>query len=323
MYFNNKKRLDKIKDNTPNLLKEISQWGYYHIFYDREKGKKYKRIFSANENIKYLNVSDRTSFSSFKKALEKAYKVNASGLSIVLLKENNITCVDLDNHFDNERGKWSKLSKRLVTSSNNTFIEKSFSKKGLHIFTKGIFLDDSYRVKNNENDIEVYSDKKIISLTADLISCDYSDLKTSTNEYENLVKESIGKRKIYTKKTVNNYDYLSTNEVIANIQKSKSSTKFNALFAGVWSDYTSQSEADFALMSIAAFFARGDQNVVEKIFEMSGLYRAKKGRLYVQNSVKNACSNISKYYADDAEDMRRIARENYISKAKKASRERE
>lgn len=295
MKFDNKGRLDKIRDNTPEELKRLNQWGYYHVYFDKEEKKKKKLILSAQPNRKFLNLKDSQTWSSFDRALEEAYEKNASGLSLVLTKENNITCVDLDHQYDKEKREWSDMSKELIKAAGNTFIEKSYSTSGLHIFTKGVFLDETYKKKNDELGIECYSDRKIISITANHFSEKNMTLKENTVEYELKVKSYIGKYNIIKKETEST-EFLDRRQVIDNIEKSKKRNDFHSLFYYGSHNYESQSQADFALLNILAFFTKGDKYLMEDIFKESALYRPKKGKKYLETSINKACSLISSYY---------------------------
>src|SRR5213076_1210871 len=55
----------------------------------------------------------------------------------------------------------------------------------------------------------------------------------------------------------------------------KSGAKFTKMWAGDFSDYASQSEADLALCSFLAFWTNGDAARMDRLFRRSGLMRDK------------------------------------------------
>lgn len=315
MIFNNKKKLDLIKENIPDELKQIPQWGYFHVYYDKERNKKIKRIFSAVENRVFLNLQDESTFSTFDKALEKAYEKNASGLSLVILEKNNISCVDLDHQKD-ETGQWSELSKELVELAGDTFIEKSFSKNGLHIFTKGSF-DNEVKNRNEDLGLELYWNKKIISVTGDIFQNNSKKLLNTTESLKTKLESLLGRREII-QRVERNYNYLTYSDVIDAIEKSSKNSLFQKLYVyGDISNYQSHSQADFALLNILAFFTKCDSYLMEKIFLGSALYRPNKKINYVRTSIENAIHYCKKTYAEDREYFKQKRYEEIKNERKK------
>jgi putative DNA primase/helicase len=60
-------------------------------------------------------------------------------------------------------------------------------------------------------------------------------------------------------------------ELIARAKAARNGGKFSQLWAGDWSDYPSQSEADLALCSILLYWTGGDRDRVERLFGQSEL----------------------------------------------------
>ena len=70
------------------------------------------------------------------------------------------------------------------------------------------------------------------------------------------------------------------------------------LYNGNHSDYGSQSEADFALLSSLAFWTGRDAGKMETLFRNSGLFREDKSSLesYLKTSIANAISGCEDIY---------------------------
>lgn len=69
---------------------------------------------------------------------------------------------------------------------------------------------------------------------------------------------------------------LTDEELVRRIAASKQGAKFEALFNGRWQGYFgSQSEADASLVSLLKWWCRGDEQRVDRLFQMSRLMRPK------------------------------------------------
>lgn len=82
----------------------------------------------------------------------------------------------------------------------------------------------------------------------------------------------------------------SDEEVIARATAAANGDKFADLYAGRWQDYyPSQSEADFALVDIIAFYTQ-NRAQISRMFRASGLGQREKGkRIDYVNSMLNKC----------------------------------
>lgn len=71
---------------------------------------------------------------------------------------------------------------------------------------------------------------------------------------------------------------LEDDEILQRAGNAKNGEAFKKLFAGDWSDYSSQSEADMALCCMLAFWCGNNAEQIDRLFRQSGLYRQKWGR---------------------------------------------
>jgi len=92
------------------------------------------------------------------------------------------------------------------------------------------------------------------------------------------------------------YRRRSDDEIIADAKAAKNGAKFADLWAGTWSSYSSQSEADMALCSLLAYWTNYNEVAMERLFKQSGLYREDKwsrsvgrGETYGQRTISRAC----------------------------------
>lgn len=291
-----------LEKNVPDEMKELKQWCAFKTFKDKETGKLKKVILNVNggTDTKWAKCNDESTWASFDKALEYARKNECTGLSFAMKKENNISCIDLDHHIEN--GMRSELLWNLIKSSNSTFIEKSASSTGAHIFFKGDLGSDHVALKNDKNGIEYYRENKFISMTANMIS-KTNKLREVSEDFKELAIENLGIKNPFLDKkdnpiakkrvTKSNYISMSDDEVISKISASKKGSDFDSLFAGI-DICGDHSRSDFKLMNMLAFFTNCNQEQMERIFMQSGLYREKKGMSYIRRTATNAIQTLTK-----------------------------
>jgi putative DNA primase/helicase len=99
---------------------------------------------------------------------------------------------------------------------------------------------------------------------------------------------------------------LTDEQIIALAKGAKNAGKFEALWEGDTSGYTSHSEADQALISLLAFYTR-DEGQLDSLYRKSALCREKwiERPDYRQRTIQRALSNLTETYApaDDGARM--------------------
>lgn len=89
---------------------------------------------------------------------------------------------------------------------------------------------------------------------------------------------------------------LTDEEIIAKASAAKNFDRFRRLFSGDWTGYSSQSEADAALVSLIVFYTQ-DADQIERIFARSGLMRDKWSREdYRERTISYALSQSRERY---------------------------
>jgi len=149
----------------------------------------------------------------------------------------------------------------------DTYTERSPSGQGVHAIVKGSMSINGFRVKDI---VEVYSTGRYFTFTGDVYKprpiAERSELLQSlVDRYrpaENVVQ--------FPTDNVGNVD-VSDDEVIKRAREANNGDKFLSLFSGRWQgEYPSQSEADFALIDIIAFYTE-DKAQAARIFRSSAL----------------------------------------------------
>ena len=159
------------------------------------------------------------------------------------------------------------------------------------------------RAEIPDGEIEVYDEKRFISMTGNIRS------KTVRLGKSPIATTSWLQGKLGEKVLIKNNNVApprkgqgidrSDRALIERIQRSKSAADFNALFNGD-NMLGDNSRSDFKLLNILAFFSDCDAMQMERLFKESKLYRPEKGEQYVQRSVRKAIDTLNTRISEKA-----------------------
>lgn len=290
-------------DNIPDAMKALPNWVAFrtHWVFDKKKQEwKLKkdlitpnqpRPVSSSDYLKWASPTDPSTWATFDKAVALAKRYKLEGLSFAM-SGSGMTCIDLDKHLD-ENGKPSEHAKKYIAAAENTYIEKSVSGRGLHIFYAGE-RPNGYQNRNIQLELETYDSARFISMTGNLYDNAPKEVMPPSAELTNLLKSNLSKLQQYSAPSAPLG--MGDNELIEKIRASKRGNEFEALWRGedVCGDH---SVSDFKLCNMLAFFSGGDVGQVERCFRTSGLYRPQKGDAYVKRTAEKACATLIKTYS--------------------------
>lgn len=263
----NKENLEK---NIPHGMKDLKQWCVFRAEPD-EKGHYAKRILNPFTG-RWAACDNPRSWATYEIAVKQAEKYNNDGVAFCIVKENGITCIDLDDSIGKD-GKQTEVAKEFLNEFGETYAERSLSGKGIHIFLKGSLHENAGK-KNQATGIEMYDTGRFICMTGDSLNgkkiiANYQDKLTEKNEkYMGAPRTPLTVERIAPS--------LNDKQLIDKICSSKQSAKFKDLYAGGCPfkksdgspDYSS---ADFSMCLVLAFWTR-DPSQIDRIFRSSGLY---------------------------------------------------
>ena len=228
--------------NIPAELRAFNQW----VVSSANKNPLNPRTGSA------ASVGDPSTWGTFEEAIHAGYQ----NVGFVLTKEDPYCIIDLDAPITEEQA----LRHRAIVANLYTYQELSQSGTGIHIVCRGSIPSGVRRDK-----VEIYSDGRYMIFTGKVINqapiMDHAQAllnmhsqmaSTVVAELEEL-SPSFGDEELY-----------ETGQSAAN------GDKFAALFSGDIGNYPSQSEADFALLSMLAFYSKSNEQV-RRVFRMSRL----------------------------------------------------
>lgn len=294
-------------ENIPEEMKAIPNWVAYQRLGMDGKGHYDKKLYDCNKTEKKANgalawakSNDPTTWATFDKADAYRKRFNRDGVAFGLTKETGIVCIDLDKSID-ENGKLSEAAQAFVKAANGTYIERSTSGRGLHIFCRGN-APEGYGVKGDKIDIEVFDGKRLLSMTGDVYGNASSTLKPVSPELMDLLKANLKEQPKTVPRTFDRTTAaVSDVELVDRISGSRRGGDFNALMRGELlvkrpDGSGDPSGSDYMLCNMLAFFSGGDATQVERIIKSSGLYRPTKPDKYYAMTAKNACDRLTSSY---------------------------
>lgn len=223
----------------------------------------------VNPGTKELaSVIDPRTWGSFEQASACGYP----HIGFVLSKSDPYTIIDLDDpHFkekdqldpDPESVKRKQERHSKILDAFDTYTELSQSRTGVHIICRGRIAHGVRRDR-----VEVYSDSRYMICTGEILKprpiIDCQDL------LDFLYKEMDSTQMVMTE-LVQIDGSLSDDQIFNMASSAANAEKFTKLFNGAWQDdYPSQSEADFALLSMFTFYSK-DNEQVRRMFRYSAL----------------------------------------------------
>ncbi len=239
--------------NIPEELRQLRQWVVWR--YIERDGKQTKVPFTTTG--RQASPTDPSTWTSFEEASNTP---GYEGVGFVLSKDDPYTIIDLDNKPEKPCTPEQLARHQKIYEAFNSYTELSTSGTGVHIIVRGIIPAGMHR-----DNVEVYSDSRYMVCTGNVLRpmpiMDYQELLSMLYmEMQPVVKVILEDKE----------SLLDDQQVVEMAMRAANADKFNALCAGDQTGYESQSEADFALLSILAFYTP-DNEQVRRIFRMTAL----------------------------------------------------
>ena len=259
--------------NIPQELKELKQWCLWRSV-DIGAAKPTKIPYQINGQK--ASVTNPEQWSSFDEVVSAS--PNYSGIGFVFSGSDPFSFIDLDHTEDAlVISRQQEIFKNFASYS-----ELSPSGQGLHIIVKGNVPQGRRR-----NSIEVYSNERYATFTGNVYLNE--PIRECQAELTQLW-ESLGSDKPKQLNFESQPELISDQEVIRIASEAANGNKFQALFSGDFAGlYPSQSEADYSLVNMIAFYTKNKAQVV-RIFRMSVLGKRDKAKRldYIGPIVNNA-----------------------------------
>jgi len=256
--------------NIPSELQSLNQWVLWR--YVEKDGKQTKIPYTFTG--KAASVIDPQTWCSFEQALAVCGGFN--GVGFVLHHTDPFTIIDLDNKPEHPCTPEQLERHTKIYEAFDSYTERSVSGTGVHIIVSGRVPSGVHR-----DNVEAYSTGRYMICTGDVIR------NTPIRDHQPMLDLLYGEMKPPETTTLTDIDsILDDKEVCEMAMRAINADKYNALCRGEIAEYPSQSEADFALLSIIAYYTR-DNEQVRRMFRMTAL--GKRAKATQDNVYLNRC----------------------------------
>lgn len=295
--------LHPIVENIPSELLKRNQWVVWR--FEARKNQETKVPYSPVKG-KRASCTDPATWGNFEQVQATLADGGYSGIGFVLTADDPFVGIDIDhalNDDDNIKPQAQEIIKLL-----DSYTEISPSGKGIHIILKGTKPDDKCKARYQDGVVEIYSQNRYFTVTGNSLDTPPKAIIDRQSQLEQVHKMIFGKEKIQqspSKPLALKVANISAEELIKKISNSKNGDRFRKLWAGDWSDYPSQSEADLALCCEFAFWTGNDPGSIDKLFHQSGLMRPKWDRgagrnlTYRQRTIQKAIENTNRIHSSN------------------------
>jgi len=210
------------------------------------------------------NVIDPATWGTFEQATKSGHK----HVGFVLTHGDPYAIVDLDNKPEKPLTDEEWAVHQRILSSFDTYIERSASGRGYHIVMKGKLAQGRRR-----GNVEAYSAERYMIFTGNVVH------SRPIIDCQALLDQLVAEMTPATSQVdlVQIDSDITDTELVERAMYAANGEKFTRLCNGEFDDYPSQSEADFALMSIIAFYTP-DNAQVRRIFRMTALGKRQKAQ---------------------------------------------
>ena len=279
-----------LRTAVPDEMKTRPNWVVVKTWWNADKGKYNKRPVNCNSDKgEYAESDNPETWTTFDNALKYLKEKGGTTVAYALDGKDNVSCIDLDHCYD-ENGQPSALAKDVLSKCGKTYVEKSVSGNGLHIFGKTEGMD--IRSFSKDGDLEFYQKEHFIAMTGD--GAGYSRLESfDTPEMKELLSRKCEKREEWKGvcKGVNGLSTMTDRDVVEKASNAKNGDKFKRLYAGE-DLQNNHSNSDMSLMNLLAYWCNGDKEQMLRIFATSGLFRPNKSPDYYEGTAIKALRSM-------------------------------
>lgn len=243
-------------NNIPGELRSLPQWVIADMTLDPETNLPKKHPLNPRTG-QLADVTNPATWGTF----EQAIKTGRKHIGFVLAPSDPFTIIDLDNKPHKPATPEQLARHYKILEAFNSYTERSTSGTGYHIIIKGGIPAGVHR-----DNVEVYSAGRYMICTGDVVR------QAPITDHQALLDVLFHEMQpAATSELVDREAVMDDMQLFEMASGASNGDKFNALCRGEWqNDYPSQSEADFALLSMFTFYTQ-DNEQVRRLFRMSAL----------------------------------------------------
>lgn len=235
-------------------LIELNQWLVCDMTLN-DKGEPKKLPLNPRTG-QLADVTNPSTWGSF----EEAICTGNPAIGFVITKDDPFTFIDLDDKLSNPASDEDKARFTQIINSFNSYTELSTSCRGVHIIVKGKIPRGVHR-----SHVEMYSEGRYMICTGNVVR------NSAVAERQELLDIMYAEMQPVEAVTLTQVDGYETDAAISErASNAVNGEKYIRLCSGDMTGYESQSEADFALLAIIAFYTK-DNEQVRRLFRMTAL----------------------------------------------------
>ena len=267
-------------EQIPAELRERKQWVVWRLEERPGAAKPTKMPYAPWPNGGAAKVTEPSTWGTFEQVVQAPNSSNSvvpwdyqnnrpaksvgetgfTGIGFVFSHDDEYVGIDLDDTHGDVEAYQRQLD---VFHKFNSYTELSPSGNGVHIIVKGKVLSGRRRAS-----IELYPHDRFFTMTGNII---HNAPIAERQELLDILFEQMGGDVKQFEVAELEAEALSDDEVLERARTAVNGDKFQKLYVGNWQlDYASQSEADFALYDIIAFYSK-HRLQCRRIFRASAL----------------------------------------------------
>ena len=262
----------------PPELRDLRQWLCWKM--EHRNGKPTKVPINPKTGER-ASTTDPATWGTFQEARLASERNGCSGIGFVFSDRDSFTGIDLDHVRDPETGKFEPWARGVIKRF-DSYSELSQSGTGAHVIIRGKIPGDRRR----SSKIEIYDAGRFFVMTGLQLAGTPGTLEDRQSVLNQIYTEHFGPDEgaLRDEKADTVLPSapvpLCDQELIKKARSANNGAAFSALWDGDWkrAGYSSQSEADAALLGMLRFWTGGDKSRSFDLFSESGLHREKWGR---------------------------------------------
>lgn len=249
--------------NIPAELRQLKQWVLADMSINPDTSQPKKTPLNPRTG-QAARVDDPSTWGTF----EEALATGSQTIGFVLSKSDPYCIIDLDNKPSNPATPEQLERHSKIIEAFKSYSEISISGNGCHVIVKGQIPQGRRR-----DHVEVYSDLRYMICTGNILNPFPIEER---QDLLDLLYNEMGSASVVSDLEQIDGD-LTDSEIFERASQASNADKFLSLCDGDFKEYPSQSEADFALMSIIAFYTK-DNEQVRRIFRCTKLGKRDKAK---------------------------------------------
>lgn len=174
-------------ETIPQFLKDLKRWICWRLIPREKKNTKVPMTPKFGKLVN-ADVTKSENWLTFDEAISWYNRGLCSGIGFVLTNQSpKVCCTDIDHCIDAD-GKLSDVAQAVIATCGNSFVEKSQSGTGIHIW----FVDEEFSGGRKKEPVEVYAADRYIAMTGCRVQSSSTELLTVNGACKAVIAKFIG-----------------------------------------------------------------------------------------------------------------------------------